>query len=871
MKAFRIFSILAIMTFTINSFSQNTYVGDAEFTSQAEVDDFGSNNYTEITGYLSIHSEPSSNIIDLTPLSSLSIIGAGLHIYNNSVLLSLDGLNNITDVGTSLLINDNSSLLNLDDINSINLIGETIQVLNNNALLNVNGLSGISTVIQDLRIFGNDNLINLNGLHNITNIGGSLWIEDNDSLQNINELSNLSAINENVWVEKNDGLINIDGLNNINSVEQNLVIKDNSSLINIHGLNNITSVGEQLICTNNDALTNIDGLLNITSITTNTYINDNDVLTNLNGLNNLISIGNVLEIVSNDELADLCGLQTLLNAGGLGGIYTVTDNAYNPTEQNIIDSDCSALIINFALSYPKLNDYYIVGQNIRLQFIEDSYIPINSAIDYSYSFDNGNTWVSEGFFVYLSQEQGFDWVAPIVNEPIIILVKVEASINGADFEFISSSFVVQPINYYETDGFLNDGVSELGFNLQGLIDDDNGWKITSSTAHKCLDANSQDWNYYNENVECGLDIRSPFNGKVIGVIYETNDDLCNNFPSPKKYGKQIIIQSTVDKTIAFRVAHLKYTHPDITLNAIVSEGSLIGKVGGTGTMFTHAHTSLYKNIYGWFPLTNTDSGEQTMTIKELLRNGGSFTDPNNNYPVECNYFETNHSAEFNFNSNNIVSIVDNNIPTQDELITFNSNLYTSLNLDLFLGTITLTKETLRQSEIINSLDGLETLLSIDGNLTISETNITNLDGLQNLTHVGGNVIIENNNLLSDFCGLYALIENNGIGGDLIIENNLYNPTAGDILDELNCDGTLTISEPILNNDIYIYPNPTNDIVFFKSNNIIDSVEIFDIYGKLLLKLNNPENISFSKFFEGIYILKFKTYNRYYVKKVIKSN
>ena len=93
-----------------------------------------------------------------------------------------------------------------------------------------------------------------------------------------------------------------------------------------------------MIIKNNAALTNIDKLSNLTSVGGNLYIQFNTALTNIDGLSNLTSVGGNLYIFYNAALTEFCGLYNLLNTGGLIGSYNITNNAANPTQQDIIDA-----------------------------------------------------------------------------------------------------------------------------------------------------------------------------------------------------------------------------------------------------------------------------------------------------------------------------------------------------------------------------------------------------------------------------------------------------------------------------------------------------------------------------------------------------
>lgn len=547
-----------------------------------------------------------------------------------------------------------------------------------------------------------------------------------------------------------------------------------------------------------------------------------------------------------------------------GDMDIITSNFEQPITVWFNDSN---IPLDIELIYPKQDDVYIEGENIRLQFLRNIAIPTSNTIDLFYSIDNGITWVSDGDFT-LDDDSGYNWITPNVTIPTEFLVKVETTIGSNSYLKISSQFIIQPLNFYQSDGFVNDGVSQLKFLFQGLTDTSIGWYTRGSTLHNCLDDNAQDW-YYLSVHNCGKDIRAPFYGKVIYINIDSQTNVCGDNPNPSSYGTQLVIQSLDDKTMAIRIAHLKDINLNLSVGDIVNYDDIISKVGGSGTEDIHAHCSFYKNIYGWVPLIDSDGNEVTRTIIERLKVGGSMNDPD---LVDLCQQVTPFSAEYEFINTNNVSITDNIIPTQEELVSFVSNLFNSINLNLFTGTITSGRNSRNvSSNTVNSLDGLESLLSIDGNLTISYTDILNLDGLQNLTHVGGDVIIENNSLLTNFCGLYALIENGGIGGSLIINGNSINPTSDDILNNLGCESSLSIEDILINQtNIIIYPNPAEEFFNIKNDINVDLVEIFDLSGKLLFSHKNTLKISLKNYLTGVYIIKIYTKNKLYIQKLIKK-
>ncbi|GHC54777.1 cadherin repeat domain-containing protein [Ulvibacter litoralis] len=258
----------ASITITIKDFNEdNIFEGGITLETQLDIDNFGANNYTHVTGNLFIGSLNQSTMFNnLRPLSSIKHIGNQLNIYDNDGLTSLTGLENIETAGT-------------------------INIMLNDVLTDISALSNITELTLSLQLYGNPVLANLNGLNNITSVS-YLSITDNDSLVNLDDL-------------------------HISNITESFEIDENDLLTDINGLSGISSINGELSIFNNNSLSNIDGLSNLSTLTDNLFIE------------------------MNNNLTDLCGLQNLLTNGGLSGDYTVVNNAYNPTEQDIIDGNCS--------------------------------------------------------------------------------------------------------------------------------------------------------------------------------------------------------------------------------------------------------------------------------------------------------------------------------------------------------------------------------------------------------------------------------------------------------------------------------------------------------------------------------------------------
>jgi len=156
---------------------------------------------------------------------------------------------------------------------------------------------------------------------------------------------------------------------------------------------------------------------------------------------------------------------------------------------------------------------------------------------------------------------------------------------------------------------------------------------------------------------------------------------------------------------------------------------------------------------------------------------------------------------------------------------------------------------------INSLEGLENLQAIQGDLIISKTNLTNLDALASLEEVKGNVIIKNNLELRDFCGLQQLFERGSIGGTIQIEGNLINPNPNNI-----CEKITSSQEALekVSSNIKLYPNPATtkiSILMTRPMEVIQQIAIFDLVGKPVLSVVPTNNsISIETLPNGVYTI-----------------
>ncbi len=216
--------------------------------------------------------------------------------------------------------------------------GNIISLAPLESLLEVGGIDPVDGF--SIQIVENTDLASLHGLHNLTEVKGGIGLSDNPSLISIEQLSNITDMTGDFRLRKLPGISNLKPFQKLRSIGRHLLISQ-MSLQDLTGLQGITSIGGTLVINNNDNLLNLDGLNSLNSVGEDFKIRENAKLINLNGLSNLQYVGYSLNINHNEVLSDLCGITPLINSNGIQYKYYVSSNAYNPTEQDILNGNCS--------------------------------------------------------------------------------------------------------------------------------------------------------------------------------------------------------------------------------------------------------------------------------------------------------------------------------------------------------------------------------------------------------------------------------------------------------------------------------------------------------------------------------------------------
>jgi hypothetical protein len=352
----------------------------AVLTTQAEVDAYGAQGYTRISGPLEISG---SSIVSLESLNSILLISGypweGLTISQTGCQ-DLSGLDNLAEVYGEIRINENTNLGSLQGLNRLKRIWQGLRIYDN-ALLDLQGLENLETMgldsvyIEDAEFFiDEDGILDFQGLNKLAYVHGGIpfTVSGCNSLRDLGGLENAEIRSRRILIEDNNSLRNLVGLAGVgkNFNPAYLTIRNNPSLENFLGLDNLSTQDriEYFTVENNESLKDFTGLsrlqfLNFVTISNNASltsfqgfgvkkifydieISDNPQLTSLNGFDNLDAFGTypngaIFTVANNQSLVDFCALQYLFTEGFYLGGFPFYGNAYNPTPGDIENGNCS--------------------------------------------------------------------------------------------------------------------------------------------------------------------------------------------------------------------------------------------------------------------------------------------------------------------------------------------------------------------------------------------------------------------------------------------------------------------------------------------------------------------------------------------------
>jgi hypothetical protein len=713
------------------------YFGDLTLSSQAEVDAFI---YTEVTGRLTISG---NDINDLSPLSSLITVSGGFYIDNNDALTSLVGLENLSSVGEYVWIQNNEILSSLSSLSSLTSVGGYIWIFNNDVLKNLNGLENITSVVGSLAVSNNDKLTSLSGLENITSVGGYISFSGNALLTSLNELGNL------------------------------------------------TSVGESIRILSNAALTSLSGLENITSIVEDLVINNNNVLTSLVGLENITSVGEDINISYNDVLTSFCSLYELINGGGLTGTYTVTGNAVNLTQQEIIDGG----------SCPRI---YIGDLSLHFQS------EVNA---FNYSEVTGSLTINGSDITDLTPLSSLTSVGENLR---VYYNTVLSSLSG-----LENLVSLRGLIIYNNPALTNlSGLNNVAL-IEGHLDIHGNPALTSLSGLVNVTSIEGNFRIFENPALTSLSGLLKLTS-VVGDVWIWNNPVLSSIFEPStltSVGGKLDI----------------YENPEL-----ISISGFSSIDGGVYIALNPALVNLFDlstltSVGGTFAIISNESLTCLFDLSTLTSVGEGFTISNNPSLTRLSGLEVLTSI------GGPLQIVKNGLTSLSGLETLNTvgalNISDNTSLNSLSGLEALTfvmgDVIIWYNPSLASLFELSSLTTVEGNIYIaSNASITGLSGLENLNSVKGDLDILHNTALTHFCTLYDLMDIGGLTGTYSVTGNAYNPAQQEIIDNGPCN--LSVNIPDTN-----FEQSLIDLGIDSDDKINKQILRSDAEGVILLNLSNP--------------------------------
>ena len=317
------------LSFTTDENPVVVYEGDVELTSQAEVDEFGMNGYTIVTG-------------------SFAVVANLINQVNPEYISNLDGIKQLTEVGTDLSILS-TTVENLDALSNLKKVGGSINIQGNPLLAEIDFLNEITESNSDVVISSNPSVIEISGFKNVVSINGDLELISMDGLETISGFGQLNSISGLLRFQSLISVMDFSGFTSLSSIGGDLDILT-SSISDMNGFSSLTNIGGSLILRTNVILDNVDGLSNLSTIQGDLIVDNNasalndnftDGLKNVNGFINLNTLGGDLTVTSNKLLTDFCGLKTIFENGYTGNYTVGSSNGYNPSKEQILGDECS--------------------------------------------------------------------------------------------------------------------------------------------------------------------------------------------------------------------------------------------------------------------------------------------------------------------------------------------------------------------------------------------------------------------------------------------------------------------------------------------------------------------------------------------------
>ncbi len=680
------------------------------------------------------------------------------------MLTDLNGLSALTSVD-ELVIQSNPALTNVNGLSALTGTGQALNIINNPALTNLNGLSALTSVRFFMTLARNAALTDLNGLSALTSVGGKLVIFGNSNLTDLNGLDALTSVAA-MTIESNPRLADLNGLDALTSMRGSLIISGNSNLTELNGLDALTSVDELAIL-NNQALTNVNGLSSLTSVGGNLSIVGNTLLTDLNGLAALTSVGGSLRIQSLPTLTDVNGLSALTSVGG--NLFITANQALADC---VITAVCDATVVIGATTINGNTGACVDLATAKADCTPDLICPTTSiTLSTQQQVDDFTT-------IYNVANCTFDAGITITGTDIANLDGLATLTSVGGNLYINSNPTLTNVSGLSS---LTSVGRELQFFANPSLTDLNGLS-TLTTVRELFITNNATLTDLN-----GLAALTSVDGRLIIRNNATLADcaiaaVCD---ATVVTGATTITGNTgACLDLATAAADCPLVDAEAPMLVVTNPADDAMNVGVEQVLTAEFNEPVQFAIGGEIVIQDLTAGTPFGTINATssainFRGNGFTIDPmapfkaGNAYEVQIdgtalgdaagNPFVGIPSGGWTFTTAPALLCPTNliDLSTQQQVDDF-ATTYDVVNCSFDGGIL------IRDSDITN-IDGLATLTSIGGSLTIRSNNVlTDLNGLSSLTSVRGNLGIVGNTLLTDLNGLAALTS---VGGILLIQSS----------------------------------------------------------------------------------------------------
>jgi hypothetical protein len=328
---------------------QSSYSQDVLIENQADLD--GLTPPTTITGNLSIISDGTNDIFDLTNLGSLTTITGTLIIQNNLILSTLDDLSSLTTIsGGTITIQNNANLYSFCGLSGIGTVTETISGNSYNPtyadIIDAGGTlcKAADVVYNDTANDRFNTQVEIDALPDgITHITDELIIGLDAATNDITDLSKFSKLRDiggRLLIQKSPLLTDLSGFSALEIVgsasAQEFVVRENDLLTTLNGLQALRTVSRRIGVWSNPKLETLEGLNNLKLIKDNVT-------------SELIRIGLSSAGGGNPLLEDFCALEGIINIIGAAVLdadplsFINNETTFNPTFTDISNGTCTSV------------------------------------------------------------------------------------------------------------------------------------------------------------------------------------------------------------------------------------------------------------------------------------------------------------------------------------------------------------------------------------------------------------------------------------------------------------------------------------------------------------------------------------------------